>query len=346
MNEIPSLETATSGSIRFNTDSSKLEIYDGNAWFEIDATSPEQQTGGTRGLWAGGRSPTYRDRIDFVNINTKGDAIDFGNLTAARIGTGSCASRTRGVIGGGYEPSPALYENTIEFITIPSTGDAVDFGNLTASRAWLSATNDSTRGLWGGSWGSAPATSNIIDYVTIASTGDAVNFGDLTVDRQIEGSCASQTRSIWMGGARGSGPTYERTTTGKIIDFVTTSTLGNAADFGDLITGVFGNGGCSNAIRGLSLGSYFSPRKDIEFITIATLGNSLDFGDLVVEHSYGDAAASPTRAAHGGGYTSPAGIDDIDYVQIMSTGDAVDFGNLTLGRYEPSAFSNGNGGLG
>ena len=62
--------SAQSGSIRFNTDSSKLEIYDGNAWFEIDATSPEQQTGGTRGLWAGGRSPTYRDRIDFVNIKT------------------------------------------------------------------------------------------------------------------------------------------------------------------------------------------------------------------------------------------------------------------------------------
>ena len=52
MNEYPSLETATSGSIRFNTDSSKLEIYNGEAWFEIDATSPEQQTGGTRGLFA------------------------------------------------------------------------------------------------------------------------------------------------------------------------------------------------------------------------------------------------------------------------------------------------------
>ena len=48
MIEHPSLETATSGSIRFNTDSSKLEIYNGEQWFEIDATSPNQQTGGTR----------------------------------------------------------------------------------------------------------------------------------------------------------------------------------------------------------------------------------------------------------------------------------------------------------
>ena len=45
MIENPSLETATSGSIRFNTDSSKLEIYNGNQWWEIEATSPEFHTG-------------------------------------------------------------------------------------------------------------------------------------------------------------------------------------------------------------------------------------------------------------------------------------------------------------
>ena len=42
---------SSSGSIRFNTDSAKMEIYNGEAWWEIDATSPEQQTGGTRGLF-------------------------------------------------------------------------------------------------------------------------------------------------------------------------------------------------------------------------------------------------------------------------------------------------------
>ena len=76
MIEHPSLETATSGSIRFNTDSSKLEIYNGEAWFEIDATSPEQQTGGTRGLFGGGYpSPSNMNTIDFVNIDTTGNAM-------------------------------------------------------------------------------------------------------------------------------------------------------------------------------------------------------------------------------------------------------------------------------
>ena len=48
--EYPSLDTAKAGAMRFNTDSSQLEIYDGNQWTGIEATSPELQTGGTRGL--------------------------------------------------------------------------------------------------------------------------------------------------------------------------------------------------------------------------------------------------------------------------------------------------------
>ena len=47
--EQASRDTAPAGSIRFNTDSSKMEIYNGEAWWEIDSTSPVQQTGATRG---------------------------------------------------------------------------------------------------------------------------------------------------------------------------------------------------------------------------------------------------------------------------------------------------------
>ena len=44
----------TAGSIRFNTDSSKMEIYNGDKWWEVDSTSPYEQTGGDRGLLSGG----------------------------------------------------------------------------------------------------------------------------------------------------------------------------------------------------------------------------------------------------------------------------------------------------
>ena len=49
--EKPSLDTAKAGAMRFNTDSSQMEIYDGNQWTGILGTSPELQTGGTRGLF-------------------------------------------------------------------------------------------------------------------------------------------------------------------------------------------------------------------------------------------------------------------------------------------------------
>ena len=34
--ELPSLDTAPAGSIRFNTDSNKMEIYNGEQWWNID----------------------------------------------------------------------------------------------------------------------------------------------------------------------------------------------------------------------------------------------------------------------------------------------------------------------
>ena len=43
--EYQTIGNAPAGSIRFNTDSGKMEIYNGEQWWEIDATSPQQQTG-------------------------------------------------------------------------------------------------------------------------------------------------------------------------------------------------------------------------------------------------------------------------------------------------------------
>ena len=93
--------TATAGSIRFNTDSSKMEIYNGDKWWEIDSTSPQEQTGGTRGIFMGGYTSgpaTTYNQIDFVNVDSTGNASDFGDLTqqvTALMGTAS--SRTRGI---------------------------------------------------------------------------------------------------------------------------------------------------------------------------------------------------------------------------------------------------------
>ena len=119
------------GAIRFNTDSAKLEYFDGNQYVNITTDSPEQNTGGTRAVMAGGGFPT-NDTIDFVNIDTTGNATDFGNLTRGLYLVQATASRTKGLFHGAHSSPDPTRNNQIEFVTIASTGNAADFGDLTA----------------------------------------------------------------------------------------------------------------------------------------------------------------------------------------------------------------------
>mgnify|MGYP001207269123 CR=1 FL=1 len=357
MNEHPSLETATSGSIRFNTDSSKLEIYNGEAWFEIDATSPEEQTGGARGLFGGGNTPTYFNNIQFVTISTTGNAVDFGDLITKGNAMNAVSSRTRGIFCGAFRPasggssgSPYVSDNQIEFVNFSSEGNATDFGDLTVARSNELVMASSTRGvIAGGDVRSNPAGTdapvNTVDYITMASAGNAVDFGDAN-DAVRNASCGSSpTRGIMNGPQRGAPSTSSSNT----IEYITISTLGNFADFGDTTTAdASASGIISNAVRAVRFTSSYAPNTDdvIDFVTIATLGNALDFGDLNhISMNGASGCASPTRAIAGGGFDG--GIaDEIDYVQIMSTGNAKDFGNLAEARSQPGACSNGHGGLG
>ena len=336
------------GSIRFNTDSSKIEIYNGDQWWEIDATSPESHTGQTRGFISGGGTPSQVNIIEFANMTSTGNLTDFGDINNRVNGPAGSADRTRGITSGGYQSPTGAYINNIDFITMASTGDASNFGDLTVRRGYSAGGSNSTRGLTGGAWDQTPSSGNsdVIDYITIQTTGDALDFGNLTSAHQVDAAVNSPTRVVFTGGCTGPSPAFVIGTTDR-LDYVTTSTLGNAADFGDLNQQTFGNGACSNAIRGLIMGGGSSPGKlnNIQFITIATLGNALDFGDTDSTHYYGASCASPTRAIVAGGST-PSTINVVDYVQIMTLGDGTDFGDLTANRDQMTGFSNGHGGLG
>ena len=336
--EQPSLNKAKAGAMRFNTDSSQLEIYDGNQWTGILGDSPEQQTGGTRAFRGGGDTqPTFNDTIEFFNLDTTGNASDFGNLTEARTSVGQgWASRTRGFIASGYNSGLGGYVNIIDFFTISSEGNASDFGDMVAKKQGIGALSSSTRGIIN-TGSDASSAVNVIQYVTMAQTGNAQDFGDLSTARSYARGVSNGTRGVNIGG-------YSTT---NVIDFTTISTLGNAADFGDISVGARGGlAAASNAIRGIFSGG--SPNNDeMSFLTIATLGDSLDFGDLTRNVADAGAAASPTRYAIFGGKTEPASqkSDEIAYVQIATKGDAIDFGNLTESINETAGCSNGHGGL-
>jgi hypothetical protein len=67
--------------------------------------------------------------IDYVQISTIGNAIDFGDLKNIQYGNYALSSPTRGLNASG---GPTI-NGLIEYITISSKGNSVDFGNLTAS---------------------------------------------------------------------------------------------------------------------------------------------------------------------------------------------------------------------
>ena len=342
MIEHPSLDKPTSGSIRFNTDSSKLEIYNGEAWFEIDSTSPEQHTGGTRGIWFGGEgpsSPAPRNTIQFVNVDSTGSAADYGDMSQVRTELSAAASRVRAfAIGGFLGSQPTNYSNALDMVTIASTGNATDFADVT-QRGQQTSCASATRGVTGAGV-NAGVTLNTIDFFSMSSQADGLDFGDISHTSRGAAGCSSSTRGIFFLGDN-NGSTIVNT-----IEYVTISTTGNTADFGDTTDIARYLGGCSNAIRGIRAGGNTgSVINTIDFITISTLGDAKDFGDLIqVTSGAHGGAASPTRGVFAGGY-SPSKTDVISYVQIMTTGNAIDFGNLVEANQYCHGVSNGHGGL-
>jgi hypothetical protein len=350
------------GSIRFNTDSSHLEYWQGTVWLEFEASSVElgdqnnsNSSGGTgtRGLRAGGNSTA--DVIEYFTIETLGDTQDFGNLTQSRKGNAACASRTRGVNAGGESASPGTQENTIDFVTIASTGNASDFGDLTEKGGFSQMTglSNQTRGIFTGGYGNPGpfGNTNIIQYITIAQTGNGLDFGDLAYGTTNVASFASSVRGIVGGGAN---PSFH-----NIINYITISTTGNAEDFGDLTSAKRTLVGASNSTRGLFAGGQpTSPNSDanstnvIEFVTIASTGNAQDFGDLTQGATNGkrnlmSGATNSTRCVWPGGKDGSGDADNaMEFVTIQTTGNAIDFGDTaTAGRFGCGGFSNGHGGL-
>jgi hypothetical protein len=119
----------------------------------------------------------------------------------------------------------------------------------------------------------------------------------------------------------------------NVIQFVTISTLGNAADFGDLTVGRRSLGGCSNSVRGLFGGGFSSPslKNEIDYHYYRNTGDAIDFGDLtqarlvscmLVHHQLVVFLRVDIN------HHLQATYNVIDYVQIMSTGNAIDFGDL------------------
>jgi len=348
MSEIPA------GAMRFNSDSQKLEYWNGSAWFQVHTATPDLATAGdrqpgARGLIGGGgfNSPTttYRDSIEYVNISSTGNAQEFGDLNVARYYIGATASSTRAVFNGGQYSGGS--EKTMEFVTISSTGTVTDFGEDHADLAQNAAgCGNQTRGLFGSGFAPGPFTpKNVIEYITIASTGNADNFGDLVTTSAQRGAFSSPVRGVWCGGYHPGNPNGQ-------LDFVNIASTGNAQSFGNLATDQIRVGGGSNATRGVYFGGQSSPggsrTGDINYVTISSGGNAVYFGDLLNATEWPRMMSSSTRGIVAGGSPGPYIGTHVTMEQLnfSTQGNTVGFGDLNEGRtFGPGATSNAHGGL-
>ena len=313
----------------------------------IPAGPTENRGGRGRGVFASGFSGAAPspgnlvDTMDFVEIATTGNALDFGDQSRSGYQQASVSSSIRGIIMGGANPSGSLA--SMGYVTISSQGGANDYGDLRQAATHAGAASNNTRGIIGGGY-NTPVYFSTIDYVTIATTGDSMTFGSLSDVRWFAGNTrASTTRLLFIGGAT---PTNL-----NIIEFIEIPTLGDSQDFGELsgtLKGYgMGCGNCQSSTRTVTMGGWdgSSDRNDIHYLTFATKGDSIDFGDLLATTRGGGSNSNKTRGILAGGRT-PTQVNTIQYITIASTGNAQDFGDLTSIRaFNCAGMSDAHGGL-
>ena len=315
--------------------------------------SPTGSSTSTKGFISGGGSGSYPsdapvNTISEITIPSTGNAVDFGDLTTARIVPAAVCDNTKSVIAGGSTSSSQDSRNTsnvIDSFIMTTRGNATDFGDLTVARNTLGGACGGhggiesfmprapelysptvfplASGLGTGQLGvnaGGDGDINVISFVTINTIGNAQDFGDLSAAQSYAmGAGSSSTRGIFGSTANDS-------------DYITFSTKGNSAFFGNLSANRAQGDALSNDTRMIFCGGN-SNKNVLDYVTIATIGNAADFGDLNYESRLIGSTANNTRGIVTGGLSEPdTMLNHISYVTIGSTGNASDFGDLTFAR--------------
>ena len=181
--------------------------------------------------------------IEYVQISTLGNALDFGDIATATRGLSAIGNPTRIVFAGGIQSNDTT---DMTFVTISSKGNSVRFGDLTSARRMDGHGNcsNSIRGLF--MHANAPADTGI-DFITIASEGNAVFFADgLKASASAVGeiTCFSNNTRGVMGG----GHDDPHSTS---IQYVNIANTGQIFDFGTLERKKRGSAGLSDSHGGL-----------------------------------------------------------------------------------------------
>ena len=222
----------------------------GNATDFGDLTQSRTGPGGasstTRGVFAGGSPQNSvpgsggENIIDYITIDSTGNATDFGDLPASRYGCFTASSGPAGekmyIFGGDDgDEHDDMYQ-----LNIATTGNATSMGRLDPTgnqgeKSLGAAAADASRMCIAG--GRTKVSQNgyrtdMIEYFNYGSTGNTSDFGDLRspVFFPTGTSSGDSLGRMIVGGGDAGG------TVRNYIDYFAIQTTGNASDFGEMLS--------------------------------------------------------------------------------------------------------------
>lgn len=175
----------------------------------------------------------------------------------------------------------------------------------------------------------------MVSYPTSSSASGIWNIGDISLYIQ-DGAWPTPLIGDLGVFAGGLTPSYS-----NVLDYVTITSIGNAADFGDLLAGIFNAGGLGSSTRGIIAGGGnpgSTGVNTIQYITYQSKGNTTNFGTLnsgARVNGPGTLSNSTRGIVAGGEGAAPTYplTNIIDFITIATTGNASDFGDLSTARY-------------
>ena len=245
----PGPATNTINSIEFSSVGNVVDF----ANLSVARSQPSGACSSSRGIFAGGLSPSY-NVIDSVEIGSFANAVDFGDLTTGEQHAGGMSSKVRGVFSG-INPGTT----SIEFITIATRANATDFGDCTSCGQGSGNANNhgglqefqprapelyspTGKPLRSGAVGVGDlwmyARNGALEFGSVATLGNGVDFGDCSQGLL---NCSSNTRGIHG----------KANVSSSFTEYVTYSTKGNAAFFGNATVNRQSCQGGSNLTRGM-----------------------------------------------------------------------------------------------
>ena len=231
---------------------------------------------GYRALVAGGKfGASESANIDYFNILTPGNSIDFGaDLQSAKAYGTASSNGYRAVFTGGSPPGWPGAPNQQDLIDFHSRTDAVDYGEATVSRVFAASCSNNDRMLTmdqyvepSGSYGKS------IDFFSFTThSGSASDFGDLRANTYDGGSTSNLHRGFRVGGW----PSLD------YIDMMNISTPGDATDFGDLPSTANGPACGSDGARACISSLAPTNNDGIGYFNMGSMSNAVDYGTLTV----------------------------------------------------------------